>query len=393
MRSGFIKTQQLTRAPRANSSLLFWFFLFLAAARPTLAQDRCASCGELIQLGTIYILEDKVTLQKVEVCRNCEISFGACFICGLPANTNLEGFVALEDGRALCARDAKTAVLREDEGIRTFHAVRDSLERMFARFTGFPDANIKVEMVDRVHLQELFTVVGNDYHCPNIFGYTQSKFIKNRPEHRISLMTGLPLAWLQGTCAHELSHTWVAENVPAARRQRLARETEEGFCELVAYLLADSQRDETAKAIILHNGYTRGQIDLFVAANNTYGFNDVLDWMRYGVDSGLSTSDPTRIHQVVVPAQGKPAPAAGYFVARAAPTPPPATTLALKAIFWDAKRPSALINDHTFGVQEEGKLRLGTSNVTVRCVAIRQNAVRIRVNGSAEEKELVLKPK
>ena len=42
---------------------------------------------------------------------------------------------------------------------------------------------------------------------------------------------------------------------------------------------------------------------------------------------------------------------------------------------------------------EEGKVRLGTSNVMVRCVSISQNTARIRVNGAAEEQELVLKGK
>ena len=57
----------------------------------------------------------------------------------------------------------------------------------------------------------------------------------------MSLMTGLPLAELKATCAHEYSHAWVGENVPKERRARLGRDAEEGFCELVAYLLMDSQ--------------------------------------------------------------------------------------------------------------------------------------------------------
>ncbi|HWX21538.1 MAG TPA: protein DA1, partial [Candidatus Binatia bacterium] len=278
------------------------------------------------------------------------------------------------------------------EGVRNFHEVRDSLDRLFARFSGFPEKNITVAMVDRIHLQELFTLAGNDYHCPNVFGYTQSETNGNRIEHRISLMTGLPLSWFQATCAHELSHAWVAENVPPKRRQRLVRETEEGFCELVAFLYSDSRNDEAEKAKILRNAYTRGQIDLFVAAHNSYGLNDVLDWMRYGTDPLLSSSDATRIHSVALPQQKRTAPVASFPMARVE-APPAPTTLVLKAVIWDAKRPLALINDRTFGVQEEGKVHLGTTNVTVRCLAIRQNSVRIQVNGTPGEQELLLKAK
>jgi hypothetical protein len=359
--------------------------------QPLRAEDRCVICGGAA-IGSVYVVQDKVTFQKVEVCQECERKFTECFVCGLPANTNVAGYLALEDGRALCARDAKTAVVDEAEGRRVFQQTRDYLERMFARFAGFPETNLSVAMVDRIHLQELFTLAGNDYHCPNIFGYTQSTTNQQHLEHRISLMTGLPLSWLQDTCAHEVGHAWVAENVSSARRKRLLRDTEEGFCELVAFLYANSRDDQAEKDSILRNAYTRGQIDLFVAAYNSYGLNDVLDWVRYGTDSKLSAAEPTRVHNVVQPQQAHAVRTASY--ATTAPQPPPApVALVLKSIIWDAKRPLALINDRTFGVQEEGKVRLGTSNVLVRCVAIRQNSVRVRVNGAAEEQELVLKGK
>jgi hypothetical protein len=279
--------------------------------------------------------------------------------------------------------------LREDEGVETYHAVRNSVDKMFVRFTDFPHTNITVEMVDRVHLQELFTQAGNDYHCPNIFGYTRSQKNLNHIEHRLSFMTGLPRSWFEAVCAHELTHAWVAENVPESRRNALAREAEEGFCELVAFLFAGSRHDEGEKAMILRNGYTRGQIDLFVAAEGSYGFNDVLDWMKYGTDGKLSASEPARVHKVILPRRKSPPVSSFAVVAGETPTAP--LTLVLKAVFWDQKRPLALVNDHTFGVQEEGNVRLGTTNVTVRCLAITQNTVRVRIVGTGEERELVLK--
>ena len=48
----------------------------------------------------------------------------------------------------------------------------------------------------------------------------------------------------------------------------------------------------------------------------------------------------------------------------------------------------ALINDRTFEVNEEGKVRVGRTNLLIRCLAIRGDSVRIRVLGSGEELEL-----
>jgi hypothetical protein len=42
-------------------------------------------------------------------------------------------------------------------------------------------------------------------------------------------------------------------------------------------------------------------------------------------------------------------------------------------------------------VNEEGKVRVGRTNVAIRCLAIRQDSVRIRIVGSGEERELRLK--
>jgi hypothetical protein len=366
-------------------SLTIWFPLTL------LAEDRCFVCGGQPTGNVVYIVEDKVAHQKVEVCEKCQQIYSLCFVCGLPASTNAPGYLALEDGRVICRRDAKTAVVQEQQVLSTFDQVRDGLDRMFSRFAGFPSTNITVAMVDRVNLLKLFKLAGNDYHCPNVLGYTESKTNQNAIQHNISLMSGLPLSWLRAVCAHELTHAWVCENVDAKRKETLDRDAEEGFCELVAYLLAGAQGDQTEQKEILRNTYTRGQIDLFVAAETTYGFNDVLDWIRYGVDGRLSVSEPGRIRQVQLP-QRQAAVMPSYSFVPRDPGPAP-TNLVLKAVFWDPKRPLALINEHTFAITEEAKVRLGASNVLVRCLGITPNSARVQVSGSTEEQQLVLRQK
>ena len=349
--------------------------------------DVCAVCGEPI-IDAYYSMEDQVTLDKRHVCKRCEQSYPECFICGLPANTNLSNFVELPDKRSLCARDAKTAIIGEEEGLRVCRDVRDSLDRLFSRFTSFPETNVTIRVVDRVHLHELFKVAGNDYHCPNVWGITQTRTNHSRIEHEISLLSGLPASWFQATCAHECGHTWIAEHLPPRRKEVLNRNAEEGFCELLAFLFVDSVNDEAQKRLILRNAYTRGQIDLFVAAQRSYGFNEILDWMQFGVDDRLSEAEPGRIRKI------DPAPRIAPAVSLGVPAPPKprfSEVLALKAIFWNPKHPTAVINDHAFNLNEEAHVHLGTSNVLVRCLSITADSVRLRVVGADRDQTLRLR--
>lgn len=349
----------------------------------------CASCG--LHLGRfVYIMEDMVTHEKVNVCAPCELNFADCYICGLPASTNIAGFAQLSDGRVLCGRDAKTAVLREDEGIRLCGEVRNSLDRLFSRFMTFPENDVKLAIADRVHLRDLYKLSGNDYHCPNTLGYTQFRTNHNKVSYNISIMSGLPRAEFQATCAHEYTHAWVNEHISSERRETLGLDAEEGFCELIGYLLMDSQHEETQKNKMLHNAYTRGQIDLFIDAERRFGFNEVVDWIQHGEDEELSASEPGRIRRVVA-AHRTSTVASALTVYQPAPVAAP-TNLVLRAIFWDPNRPSAVINDRTFAPNEQGKVRLGTTNVNVRCLTIRKEGVRVRLLDSAEERELTLQP-
>jgi hypothetical protein len=350
--------------------------------------DVCAVCGG--PFGDVYYsIEDKVTLEKKHVCKTCDQTFPDCFICGVPANTNLAGFIELPDKRALCARDAKIAVLREEDGLRICRDALDQVDRLFSRFTDFPETNVTVRIVDRVHLLKLFKLAGNDYQCPNVWGITDTKTNRNHNAYTISLMSGLPLSWFQATCAHEYGHTWVGEHLSKARKDTISKDAEEGFCELLGFLFMESANDPSATSMILRNAYTRGQIDLFVAAQRSYGFNEILDWMQFGSDDRLSADEPGRIRRIVQ-SGSKPTLKVALAAPRASGRSAP-DSLVLKAIFWDPKQPTALINDRSFSLNEEAAVRVGKSNVLVRCLAISPDSVQLRVAGSDHEQTLRLK--
>jgi hypothetical protein len=357
----------------------------LAAGRPYADSDNCAVCGGLFTTR-IYTIEDKATGQKVQVCSDCATLNTVCFICGLPAKTN---YTQLPDSRILCARDARTAVLDEAEAGRVSRETKDSLDRLFSRFLDFPDTNVTVATVDRVHLQELFKFAGNDYVCPNVWGYLETTTNQDRAQHKLSLLSGLPLASFKATIAHEYTHAWLNENLTRKRKQSLSQDANEGFCELVSYRLMDSQNEEGQKRLIKLNAYTRGQIHLFIEAEQTYGMNDIVDWMKYGTTDRLVAGELRRVRDVELPrvASG-PATNLPAYGLKSTPIP---DTLVLKGISWVQPRPVAMINNRALGVNEQGRVRVGTTNVIIRCLAIQPDAVRVQIVGSGEERELRLR--
>lgn len=361
-------------------------FLLLALVLMPVAgalAERCAVCGEEIKGDTVYTYTDEVTKEKKHVCYDCSILPDTCFVCGMPLKGD---YVKLPDGRTLCARDAKSCVLDPKEAEKVCEEVQDELDRLFSRFTAFP-TNIDVAVVDRVNLQA-FRVPGNDYECPDILGYFQTKTNHHHVRYDISLMSALPRTELKATCAHELSHAWVAQNVSAARKESLDQDAEEGFCELVAYLLMDSENENAQKKAILQNNYTRGQVELFIAAENTYSFNDVLDWMKWGTDDELDAEEPRRIHDIDMP---HPKPAPVKMAAYVSKPPPAPDTLVLKGISGTKGNALAMINDQLLAVGESARIRVGKTNVLVRCLAIRDDSVLIQVGDSEKPRELSLK--
>jgi len=345
--------------------------------------DNCAICGKPI-FGQIYLVTDQVTGQKVEICSNCCFTLPRCYICGLPIKAGDE--VKLPDGRYLCARDAKTVVLDVDEAERICAGVKDDLDRLFSRFTAFP-TNVQVTAIDHIDAYSIF-----QSESPNLLGCTQPVTDDGPKHYKISLMTGLPLAELKETSAHEYSHTWVGENVPLERHRRIARDAEEGFCEMVGYLYMDSLGDEGEKKRVLANNYTRGQVALFIEAEQQYGFDQILDWMRYGVTSKLHAGHLDEIRMVNM-ITGQPYVALTFASSRemvsvANPVTTP-VAFKLQGNLWGTA-PSAIINGHSFFVNDTGPVKFGGTNVTIRCLAIQQNSVRIQNVNSGVEEQLSL---
>src|SRR5262249_42784286 len=159
-------------------------------------------------------------------------------------------------------------------------------------------------------------------------------------------------ARLAAVCAHEYTHTWLHENVPASRG--LDRDTVEGFCELVAYKLMTQRHEEGERRGILANAYTRGQVKAFVQAEAEHHFHRVLSGVTTGADAVLSVTNAERVLAVQ---EEEPA-LLRWPPPAPAPTPVP-DTLLLRGISTSRTRRFALINDCTLTLNEEGRVRVG----------------------------------
>ncbi len=369
---------------RGKYFLMVFLLAVFGLVRPMAASGEiCAICGQPIQ-GTVYIATDKVTGEQKLICSDC-VRLPKCAVCGLPVKDGIQ----LPDGRYLCARDGRTAVVKADDARQVCAQVRDDLDRLFSRFTSFP-ANVDVTVIDRIDVDAMYSPAGNDFESPNLLGCVRPETVNGETRYKMRLMTGLPLAELKATCAHEYTHTWVGVNVPKERKATLGRDAEEGFCELVAYLLMDSQGEEAQKKFILQNHYTRGQIDLFIEAEKRYGFDQVMDWMKYGVARQLEAGHVDQLRDVKMPSTKSVSSSPAAFSAIYGRTnKPPPTVVKLDGIFWGT-RPVAIINGCSFRANDQNPVKIGGTNVNLRCLEIQQTSVRIRNIDSGKEQELRL---
>ncbi len=237
----------------------------------------------------------------------------------------------------------------------------------------FPDTNVILSMGNKFYLENLFRAPGQSETSSSVNGATTSNPLPgNRMVHSICLLDHLPRARLLAVCAHEYTHAWMGQYVRPGRTAVIDRDTIEAFCELVAYKYMES-RGETAEMnqISKLNNYTHGKINVLIAADAAYGFNSVVEWIMGGEDTMLEMSTLERVRAVngayVAAAPAPTAAALLYYPVATHPEAGPAT-LMLKGISGTGKNRFAMINNTTFETMEKAKVRLGQTNVVVRCL-------------------------
>ncbi len=386
------------RPARAGTrwALMLLVWLLTPAA---LAFEVCEVCKKEIRDNTIKIWTDEVTRTEHFLCTKCSKLPNRCYLCSMPV---LKGFTTLPDGRVICKRDVKAVITDETQAIQICEQVKEDLDRQFIRFISFPTTNVTLQLMDRVNLQEMYKVIGRDFICPDTRGYTWPKTNDGQRTFEIAILSGVQEEEMRTICVHEYTHAWLIENLPPAREKSIGKDAVEGFCELLAYLYAQQQGLVAGQSNILANHYTRGQVHLFIKAEQMFGFYEIVEWMKYGDTPLLLTNELHRVRQLDFAA----ATGARSNAVQKTETPivndtnPPVAftnpvvalpeTLTLRSIAGPPTRRLAIINDRTLAQHDRATVRLAATNVVIRCLEIRTNSVLIRNEVTGERQELFL---
>jgi hypothetical protein len=344
---------------------------------------KCAACGKVVA-GRFFLVVSPMFKEKQPVCESCSLLETTCFACDLPTggvSTNLG------DGRILCARDAAGAVFAQAEAERIFEEVRRDLIRILSGLGLGLKRRATILLIDGRHMQSL-SPSQRALHDPNkTMGLTRTeRATADELEHTIYLLNGLSRERLAAVAAHEYAHAWLFENLPEDRALRAG--TVEGFCEWIAFKLMSEHGDDLQKRTILANLYARDQLQALLAAEESHGFYRVVEWIKRGADEWVNPADLGRVLTLKQSTNSAPGSASAWTPALSTRVP---DTLQLKGISGRAPRRFALINDQTFSSDEKGRVRVGSSNVSLRCLEILDRSVIVQINGATQRVELFLR--
>lgn len=368
--------------------LVALFYLHAVISSPAAPKDEmCAVCNNRIGL-TVYLFTKLGRDEKVPVCANCAKLETTCYICTLPVR---EKGTRLADGRLLCEEDAKNAVLGQDEAEKIFDDVKHDLQSMLARLGSLPHHNIQLTLEAKARLDKNGMNVISAHDDRLLMGLTRStRGETGEFEHKIFLLYGLTRERLMVVAAHEYAHAWLHENV----RRKLNQDAIEGFCDWIAHKLISQKNAPFETKVLFDSNYSRGQSRAFIAAEKEQTFYRVMQWVKSGVDPEIDAEHLERVLVLREPVADDMAFASASvstpFQFAPVPVRTGPTNFVLKGLSGSKARRFALINDGTFMANEESKVRLGDSNVAVRCLQILDDAVVIQVAGESQSRTLKL---
>lgn len=359
--------------------LAVWLSI-IATGAVAAADDNCAVCAQ--RFGTkVFSIKKLGSEEKVLICPECAKLETSCYLCGVPVK---DKFTKLADGRLICAEDAKRAVLEQDEAVKIFEDVKRDAQTILARLGKLPHRNIQLILEAKPKLDKTGGNVISRHEDSLLMGLTRSRCADGECQHTIYLLHGLTRERLVVVAAHEFGHAWLHENVT----RKMNQDAVEGFCDWLAYQVIKDKPMAAEMKVLLESNYSQGQLQAFIAAEKQHSFYRVMQWVKSGVEPAVDVQHLERILQLRETASAEPEPA--FAFATPAPRSPAPTNLVLKGLSGTKTRRFALINDGTFALHEQGKVRLGESNVVLTCKEIRDDAVVVQVVGESAARTLKL---
>jgi hypothetical protein len=203
------------------------------------------------------------------------------------------------------------------------------------------------------------------------FGFSSTRKNKSgQCTHEVVLLSGQLRHDLAATAAHEYTHLWINENLPASRV--IDGDTVEAICELAACELMDLRQRREQREKIMENPYTHGAIVKLLEVEKEHGFRFVLDWVKNGTAPNFETAAAAKIAPVKIPAR--------VFTNQPVPLP---DSLKLAGLVFDGQSRHAVLNGISFAAGETKKIKLQRGAVSVRCREIRRAEVVLDVEDIA----------
>ena len=207
---------------------------------------KCAVCGKII-LGRAV-----KNLWGDAYCLHHQDEYPMCDCCGRLISPRMTGGgVTYDDGRQACNVCRRTAVDTKEQA----KPILDSVCRwLYDRGIRFQGLVLKVDLLSTHELQQRLggRGAGKGAAAPGVIlqadlGVISRAKIRGqggalrRQVNGVALLKGLPRELFEGVAAHELGHAWIF----LAGVDNLEPWAEEGFCNLLSYILhKDHQTDE-----------------------------------------------------------------------------------------------------------------------------------------------------
>ena len=318
------------------------------------------------------------------ICDACHKLERRCWICAHPA---AKDFIKTPDGRYICRREAKSAIISKQAVHQTFQRTRNAVKRMTRGYMTLKSPEINVEVFSQpvwdpdgtksaLHRQGLATTrqVGKTFH------------------HNVMLINGLVNTNLIGVSAHEFTHLWINEN---RGKHKIAPLTNEAICEMVAYKLAETYRHQNYMKVIRENTYTKGRSNELLPLVKRYGLKALLRWVIEGSGPTPSAQDLARLRSsrpastaaAQQPTTAKPSPL--HQARRSMPAKP--DSLELKGVIGSPGKYTALISGVMFREGEARSIKLKDKTVKARCEKITRTTAVLKLEGADAPIELRLK--
>ena len=344
-------------AMRRAISILILFAAVLVSAEET--NYLCIICGKGPLGGRIWISKWGA------ICDDCYKLENHCSLCGLPVREG-GGAVKTGDGRFICKFDQPNAVLDVDAAKNIFTDARQDLASLFGSGFALKYSDVSVNLFDVDYWSEKGR--GDGLHK---FGFSSTRKSRSgQCTHQVVMLSGQLRADLAATAAHEYTHLWINENLPAGRV--IDGDTIEAICETAAYELMDSRKLRGEQKRIRENPYTHGAIARLLEVDKEHGFRFVLDWVKESDAVNFETATAAKATPVKIPAM--------TFTNVPVALP---DSLKLGGLLLEGNGRHAVVSGVSFAAGETKKIKLQRGEVRVFCRDIRRGEVVLEVDGLA----------